>query len=69
MSGIIGDMFKQMPFGKFGVAPKLLQNEIVIEITEDQFKNMVLEGADPRIKNNVHIQLLNGKIVIKIKLF
>jgi hypothetical protein len=45
----------------------------VVEITEEQFKQMVLSGftgeSRERALSSVDIKILDGKIVVKIKLF
>jgi hypothetical protein len=50
-----------------------MDKDIVIEISEQQFKEMVFSGFTgenrTRALNSVDIKLLEGKIIVKIKLF
>jgi len=69
MSGMLGDLFKQMNMLGLASRPQLMQNELVIEITEDEFKNATTKNLDPRAKEAISIQFKEGKMVIRIKLF
>lgn len=67
--GVFRDLFRGTPLEKVGLVPKLTTNEIVIEINEEQFKQIALEGVDPKIRQYIDVKILNGKIVMKIKLW
>mgnify|MGYP000406751283 FL=1 len=69
MSGLLGELFKQFNIMGIKSKPELLNNELVITITEQEFKEVVFKGLDERAKNNISIKLEDGKIVIKVKLF
>jgi hypothetical protein len=68
-AGILKTLFEAMPVGMQGIKPQLTQNELVIEFTEDQLREMLLKNADERAKQSVTLQLLDKKLVIKIRLF
>jgi hypothetical protein len=68
-AGILKTLFEGMPQGLAGIKPQLTQNELVIEFTEDQLREMLLKNADERAKQSVTIQLLDKKLIIKIRLF
>jgi hypothetical protein len=66
MSGIVSDLFKGILPST--VRPILSDNNIVIKITEEEFKEMALRGIDERFKANMSIKLKEGYIEITIKL-
>jgi hypothetical protein len=71
--GLLSGLFKGSMLGNLGLRPQLLDRDIVVEITEEQFKQMVLSGftgeSRERALSSVDIKILDGKIVVKIKLF
>ena len=69
MSGLLGELFKQFNIMGIKSKPELLNNELVITITEQEFKEVVFKGLDERAKNNISIELKDGKMIIKVKLF
>jgi hypothetical protein len=66
MSGIITDLFKGILPST--VRPTLSDNNIVIKITEEEFKEMALRGVDERFKANLSIKLKEGYIEITVRL-
>ena len=72
MSGMINEMLKGMFGGQApppGVKPQIIGNELTIEIPEDQFNTMALEGANPAFRANARIEFHEKKMVIKVRLF
>jgi hypothetical protein len=69
MEGLLSTFLKGTALESLGVKPQLLQNEIVIELTEQQIRDMVFKDMDSRVKNSVSLEVDKGKIVIKVKLF
>lgn len=67
--GLISNVLKGTPLAGMGLMPKLSEREIIIELTEQQFKDMVLANADARAKQSVDIKISEGKIILKIRLF
>lgn len=69
MSGLLGDLLKQ--FGGLGLAtqPQLQQNELVITITQEELDRMAKKDLDPRAKNSIFIELHEGKMVIRVRLW
>jgi hypothetical protein len=67
--GILKMMLEGSPLKGLGVSPQIFQNDIVIELTEEQLKNLLLEKADERAKRSVNIKIENGKLVLRIKLW
>jgi len=69
VAGMLGDLFKQMNTLGLAVTPQLIQNELVIEISEREFKEATTRNLDPRARDAISIQFKEGKMVIRIKLF
>jgi len=72
MSGMINEMLKGMFGGRApppGVRPQVVNNELTIEIPEDQFNAMALEGANPAFRSNARIEFHEKKMVIRVRLF
>jgi hypothetical protein len=71
--GLITALFKGTPLSILGVSPKMLDRDIVIELTEQQFKDMVFSGMkEPdrsRAMSVIDIKITDGKIIIRVKLF
>ena len=68
-AGLLGDMFRNLKALGLTVMPQLQQNELVLEITEEDFKKMALGNLDERAKNSISVKLTEGKLIIKIRLF
>jgi DNA-directed RNA polymerase beta' subunit len=66
MSGIISDLFKGVLPST--VRPALTNNDIVIKISEEEFREMALKGVDERFKTNMSIKLKEGCIEITVRL-
>ena len=69
VAGMLGDLFRQMNTLGLAVTPQLVQNELVIEITESEFKEATTRNLDPRARDAITIQFKEGKMIIRIKLF
>lgn len=69
MSGILSDMMKQLSLAGLNLKPELLNNELTITFTEDDFIQATTKGLDERARNSISVKFMEGKMVIKIKLF
>lgn len=71
--GLLRDVLKSTPLAGLGVTPQFSQNEIVVELTEAQLKDMLLSGADSNIKaraqGSMTVKLTEGKLILKIRLW
>jgi hypothetical protein len=71
--GLLSGMLKGTPLGALGLTPKMFDRDLVIELTEQQFKDMVFSGMkEPdksRAMNSIDIKIEQGKITIKVRLF
>ena len=67
--GILKDMLKGTPLEEVGIVPRIMNGELIIEINEEQLKQIALKGLDPKVKQYVTIRITNGKVVMKIRLW
>jgi hypothetical protein len=71
--GLLTGFFKNTPLAGLGVLPKLEQKELTIELSEQQFKDLVFSGMKPedraRATQCIDVKIEQGKIVIKVRLF
>lgn len=71
--GLISGLFKGTPLAGLGITPKMLEKDLVIELTEQQFKDMVFSGMkEPdksRAMQSIDIKISEGKITVKVRLF
>jgi hypothetical protein len=68
-SGLLKGILDATPLKGLGVTPQLLEREIVIELTTEQLKAMLLQNADTRAKESVAVELHEGKLTLKIRLW
>jgi hypothetical protein len=72
-AGLLSGFFKNTPLAGLGVLPKLEQKELTIELTEQQFKDLVFSGMKPEDKARatqcIDVKIEQGKIIIKVRLF
>lgn len=69
MSGLLSDMMKQLNVAGLNLKPELQNNELTITFTEDDFIQATTQGLDDRAKNSISVKFMEGKMVVKIKLF
>lgn len=67
--GILKNLLQGTPLSGFNILPQLTQNEIIIELTQEQLKAILLERTDERAKQAVTVECKEGKLILKIKLF
>ena len=67
--GLLSDIVKQLSQMGLSIKPTLVNNELTIVFTEQEFKEATTRGLDPRAKEAITIKFENGKMIIKIKLF
>jgi hypothetical protein len=68
-SGLLKGILDATPLKGMGITPQLLEREIVIELTTEQLKAMLLQNADARAKESVTVELHEGKLTLKIRLW
>lgn len=69
LKGLLSGMLGGTPLAGLGITPKMLEKDIVIEMTEAQFRDVILEKADARAKASVNVEFHEGKMVLRIKLW
>jgi hypothetical protein len=71
--GLLTSFLKGTPLAGLGVTPKILERDLIIELTEQQFKDMVFSGMkEPdktRAMQSIDIKISDGKIIVKMRLF
>jgi hypothetical protein len=68
-AGLLKGILDATPLKGLGVTPQLLEREIVIELTTEQLKAMLLQNADPKAKESVTVEIHEGKLTLKIRLW
>lgn len=73
MSGLLDEIFKGSPLAGLGVIPQIGQKEIVIELSESQFKELVFSGMKAeereRAMRFIDVAIKEGKIIVRVRLF
>jgi hypothetical protein len=71
--GIISGFLKGTPLASLGISPKMLERDLIIELNEQQFKDMVFSGMKEsdkaRAMQSIDIKISEGKITVKMRLF
>lgn len=66
--GLLKTIFRDMKFGGIPLTPTLANNELVISITQEELKQMLLANADERAKSCVSVECKEGRLILKIRL-
>jgi hypothetical protein len=66
--GLLGEVFKNLAVLGLRPAPQQIPNQFTLEWTEDEFKKYLLSNVDVKIQNAIDVKIVQGKIVITIKL-
>jgi hypothetical protein len=66
--GVLSQLFRQINVAGLPIKPQLIQNELVIEFTEEEFKEATTKDLDPRMKQAIKIEFRDGKMVIRVRL-
>lgn len=67
--GLLKGILDNTPLKGLGLTPQLTEKEIVIELSDAQLKELLLEKSDDRAKNAVSVHCKEGKLVLTIRLF
>ncbi len=68
-SGLLTDLFKRMRALGFGKQPHFENNSIIIEMSEEEFKQVVLANMPQQQRDAVSIEFRDGKLRIIIRLW
>jgi hypothetical protein len=66
--GLLGEVFKNLAVLGLKPAPQQIPNTFTLEWTEDEFKKYLLSNVDVKVQNAIDVKIVQGKIVITIKL-
>lgn len=69
MKGLFNILFKEMNIGGESIVPKLDNNILRIELGKEELKNVAFRGLKPEIKNVMDLDIVDGKVVITVRLF
>lgn len=69
IKGLLSGILDGTPLKSLGITPQILQRDLVIELTTQQLRDIILQNADERAKQSVTLELHEGKLVLKIRLF
>lgn len=67
--GILGELLKRSMLSGIPLKPAIINNELVIEFTEQEFFEATTKDLDPRIRQYLSIKFENGKMIIRVRLF
>ena len=68
MSGILGPFTETLRNMGLTASPRMENNVIKLEITEQELYNALTRGLDPRVKSAISLRIEPGKLVIEVKL-
>lgn len=69
LPGLLKGLLGGTPLAGVGITPQIAQKDIILEITEEQFKQIALQGTEQRAKDSISIELHEKKMIIRIRLF
>ncbi len=67
--GLLSPFLGQLSALGFQLNPQLMGKELVVEITQADIEKIIFKDANPQTKNVMKVEIHEGKIVIKVKLF
>jgi len=67
--GLLRGLLESTPLKGLGITPQLTQRDIVVELTQEQLRDMLLRDADPRAKSSVTLELKEGRLILRIRLW
>lgn len=66
--GILNSLLRSMPFSSMSLSPVLTDRDLVIEVTQDQLREILLANADERARRSISVECHEGKIVLRVRL-
>ena len=67
--GLLGLLLQSINISGTEVQPQLVNNEIVVELDKEQVKSLAFKGLPPSQREIIDIELKEGKMILRIKLF
>ncbi len=68
-TGLLGLIMQQLQLKGVKSQPRVEGNVIVIDLTEEEVKNIAFKDADERFRRIADVKIVDGKLRITIKLF
>lgn len=68
-AGILKNLISGMTIPGTSLQPRVEGNEIIIELDEKQLAELMFRDVDPRYKPSLSLRVLDGRVVIRIKLW
>lgn len=68
-TGLLSDILTKSALGGLGITPQFAQRDIIVEMSEQQLRQLLLANADARAQSAVTLELHEGKLVLKIRLW
>ena len=67
--GLLSPLLSQLSALGLQLNPQMVGKDLVVEITSSDLEKIILKDASPQTKNVIKVEIHEGKIVIKVKLF
>jgi len=67
--GILSMLINQFKNAGISVVPQLQNNEIAIRITQSEVYEYITKGMTPEQKASIRVELHEGEMVIRVRLF
>ena len=67
--GLLSPFLGQLTALGLQLNPQMVGKDLVVEITQADIEKIILKDANPQTKNVMKVEVHEGKIVIKVKLF
>lgn len=68
-SGLLAELLRRSAISGISFKPTIANNELIVEITEQEFLDATTKDLDPRVKQYISLKFTEGKMVIRVKLF
>ncbi|PMQ00724.1 MAG: hypothetical protein CBR30_09715 [Dictyoglomus sp. NZ13-RE01] len=69
MEGLLGGILNQLKASGLNAKTGLENGTVIIEFSADDIKNAITKGMNEQAKKLIDLELHEGKMTIKIKLF
>jgi len=67
--GLLGLLLQNLNVRGVELQPKLEGQEIIVELNKEQVKQIAFQGLPPSQREIIDLELHEGKMILKIKLF
>jgi hypothetical protein len=67
--GLLRSVMRGTPFEALGITPKMIDRDLTIEIDVNQLAALLFQGMDERARRAVSLELHEGKMVLRLRLW